>query len=478
MRKASQPNCRPHRAGVATMLVQWHNPTANKRRDRSIVTTSPTAPPASSGSTSSSIPKSIIEDLREHGLLAQCSDEEGLAEHLQGEMRTLYCGFDPTADSLHIGNLVPLLALRRFQLAGHRPLVLVGGATGMIGDPSGKSAERNLNDAHVVVEWTERIREQVRRFFDFEGPNGALVVNNYDWASKLTLVDFLRDIGKHFSVNAMVQRDTVKNRLQREGEGISYTEFSYMVVQAMDFMVLARDHGCTLQIGGSDQWGNIVSGVDLVRRTQGKTAYAATFPLVTKADGTKFGKTAGGAVWLDPAKTSPYSFYQFWVNTADADVIGFLRTFTFLGPAAIDDLAQSMAQEPQARAAQTALAREVTTLVHGEAAVAGAQRISQALFAGDLAVLTEQDMAQLELDGMDGTRIPAAGAGMLDVMSQAGLAASNGAARKLIKGGGVKLNGVAISDHEAQIEPAQALFGRYHLLRRGKKTWHLLIHDQ
>lgn len=428
--------------------------------------------------TARSAPISIIEDLRTHGLLAQCSDEEGLAEHLQGEMRTLYCGFDPTADSLHIGNLVPLLALRRFQLAGHRPLVLVGGATGMIGDPSGKSAERNLNDASVVVEWTDRIRSQVSQFFDFEGPNAAVVVNNYDWASQLTLVDYLRDIGKHFSVNAMVQRETVKNRLNRDGDGISYTEFSYMVVQAMDFMVLARDHGCTLQIGGSDQWGNIVSGVDLVRRTLRKTAYAATFPLVTKADGTKFGKTAGGAVWLDPEKTSPYSFYQFWMNTADDDAIAFLRTFTFLESAEIADLAQSLAEEPQARAAQTALAREVTALVHGETAVLGAQRISQALFAGDLTVLTADDLAQLELDGMDSTHIAIKGGGLLDAMTSAGLAASNGAARKLIKGGGVKLNGVPISDHEAQILPADALFSRYHLLRRGKKTWHLLIHAE
>jgi len=391
-------------------------------------------------------------------------------------MRTLYCGFDPTADSLHIGNLVPLLALRRFQLAGHKPLVLVGGATGMIGDPSGKSAERNLNDAALVKEWTERIRQQVQRFFDFEGPNAAVVVNNYDWASELTLVDYLRDIGKHFSVNAMVQRETVKNRLEREGDGISYTEFSYMVVQAMDFMVLARDHGCTLQIGGSDQWGNIVSGVDLVRRTQGKTAYAATFPLVTKADGTKFGKTAGGAVWLDAAKTSPYSFYQFWLNTADADVIGFLRTFTFLAAERIDALARSLAEEPQAREAQQALASEITSLVHGDPAVEGARRISQALFAGELVALTKEDLAQLEQDGMDATYIEAAGCGLLAAMADAGLAASKGAARKLIKGGGVRLNGVSVADHEAEIDATQALFGKYHLLRRGKKTWHLLVH--
>jgi len=419
---------------------------------------------------------SLIGDLRQHGLLAQCSDEQGLDDHLGGAMRTLYCGFDPTADSLHIGNLVPLLALRRFQLAGHRPLVLVGGATGMIGDPSGKSAERNLNDAAVVKDWTNSIRQQVARFFDFDGPNAAVVVNNYDWASELTLVDYLRDIGKHFSVNAMVQRDTVKNRLEREGDGISYTEFSYMVVQAMDFMVLARDHECTLQIGGSDQWGNIVSGVDLARRALGKTVFAATFPLVTKADGTKFGKTAGGAVWLDAAKTSPYSFYQFWLNTADADVIGFLRTFTFLDAGQIAALALSLEQEPQARAAQQALASEVTGLVHGAQAVEGAQRISQALFAGELLALTAEDLAQLELDGMDSTYIEGADCGLLDAMAEAGLAASKGAARKLIKGGGVRLNGVSVADHEAEIVAAEALHGKYHLLRRGKKTWHLLVH--
>ena len=420
--------------------------------------------------------QNLILNLREHGLLAQCSDEAGLDDHLSEQMRTLYCGFDPTADSLHIGNLVPLLALRRFQLAGHRPLVLVGGATGMIGDPSGKSAERNLNDAAVVQEWTGRIRAQVERFFDFEGPNAAVVVNNYDWASQLTLIDYLRDIGKHFSVNAMVSRDTVKNRLEREGDGISYTEFSYMVVQAMDFMVLARDHGCTLQIGGSDQWGNIVSGVDLVRRSLGKTAYAATFPLVTKADGTKFGKTAGGAVWLDAQKTSPYSFYQFWLNTADADAVSFLRTFTFLPGREIDQLAQSLSDEPQARAAQQALAREVTGLVHGAEAVEGAQRISRALFAGELEALEETDLKQLEQDGMDSTYIEASGAGLLDAMAEAGLAASKGAARKLVQGGGVRLNGIAVADHETRVVSEAALHGKYHLLRRGKKTWHLLVH--
>lgn len=419
----------------------------------------------------------LLAGMRERGLLAQCSDEDALLEHLAMGARTLYCGFDPTADSLHIGNLVPLLALRRFQLAGHRPIILVGGATGMIGDPSGKSAERNLTSAEVVAEWTQRIRAQVSRFFDFEGPNGAIVVNNFDWTVELNVIDFLRDVGKHFSVNAMMARESVKNRLNRDGEGISYTEFSYVVLQAMDFAQLAQDYDCTLQIGGSDQWGNIVSGVDLVRRRLGRQAYAATFPLVTKADGTKFGKTAGGAIWLDSAKTSPYSFYQFWLNTADADVIAFLHQFTFLDEAEIDALEGSLSANPQDRAAQNALACSITALVHGEAALEGAQRITQALFQGSISELTEEDLAQLALDGMDSSVIEQTEPRLLDLLIASGLAGSNGAARKLVAGGGVMLNGERQEAVDAGAPWGSALFGRYHLLRRGKKTWHLLVRD-
>ena len=263
----------------------------------------------------------VLDDLEQRGLIAQVSDADGLREHLASGSRTLYCGFDPTADSLHIGNLVPLLTLRRFQLAGHRPVLLLGGATGLIGDPSGRDDERSLNSQEVVGSWLGRIHDQVDRFLDFEGEGGAKIVNNLDWTAGLDVISFLRDIGKHFSVNAMVQRDSVRSRLERDGEGISYTEFSYMLLQSMDYLQLAERMDCTLQIGGSDQWGNIVSGVDLIRRRLGRTAFALTLPLVTRADGAKFGKTAAGAVWLDAAKTSPYRFYQFWLNTPDADVI-------------------------------------------------------------------------------------------------------------------------------------------------------------
>ncbi len=273
----------------------------------------------------------LIDDLKQRGLFAQASDEEGLARHLANGSRTLYCGFDPTAESLQIGNLVPLLTLRRFQAQGHRPILLLGGATGLIGDPSGRGDERNLNDSVVVETWVERIRAQVEPFLDFSGNAAAVMVNNLDWTKDLDVISFLRDVGKHFSVNAMIQRESVKSRLDRKGEGISYTEFSYMLLQANDYLELAKRHGCTVQIGGSDQWGNIVSGMDLVRRALGTSAYALTVPLITKADGTKFGKTAAGAVWLDPAHTSPYSFYQFWFNCADADVVKYLKVFTFLG---------------------------------------------------------------------------------------------------------------------------------------------------
>ena len=416
----------------------------------------------------------LLADMRARGLLAQCSDEDALLDHLQTGARTLYCGFDPTADSLHIGNLVPLLALRRFQLAGHRPIILVGGATGMIGDPSGKSAERNLTSAAVVAEWTNRIRQQVSKFFDFDGERAAIVVNNFDWTERLNVIDYLRDVGKHFSVNAMMARESVKNRLDRDGEGISYTEFSYMILQSMDFVELAREFDCTLQVGGSDQWGNIVSGVDLVRRRLGSQAYAATFPLVTKADGTKFGKTAGGAIWLDAEKTSPYAFYQFWLNTADADVVPFLYQFTFLRDTDIAELAAAMEQRPQERAAQTALAVAVTGLVHGDDACTAAQRISRALFQGELGSLTQADLEQLALDGMDSTVLAEPNPSVLDLLTASGLASSNGAGRKLVAGGGVTLNGVAQTDPAAAAPWSAGLAGGYHLLRRGKKVWHLL----
>ena len=389
--------------------------------------------------------------------------------------RTLYCGFDPTADSLHIGHLIPLLCLRRFQLAGHRPICLVGGATGLIGDPSFRDDERSLNDVDVVADWVDRIRAQATPFLDFDGPTGAIVENNLEWTRKLDVITYLRDIGKHFSVNAMIQRDSVRERLEREGQGITYTEFSYMLLQAMDYLELARRHGCSLQIGGNDQWGNIVSGMDLVRRHLQQDAYALTLPLITKADGTKFGKTAGGAVWLDPARTSPYSFYQFWMNSADADVIPWLKAFTFLELPAIDDLAERLAAAPERREAQGALADELTRLVHGADALGSAQRITQALFGGGLEALTDSDLEQLALDGMGVTEVSAPSVGLLTALTEGGLAASNGQARKLVTGGGVRVNGAVADQAAAELDFSDALYGRFYLLRRGKKNWHMLV---
>ncbi|HEY5679220.1 MAG TPA: tyrosine--tRNA ligase [Pseudomonadales bacterium] len=416
----------------------------------------------------------LIEELNERELIAQVSDMEALRQHLETGSRTLYCGFDPTADSLHIGNLVPLLTLRRFQLGGHRPILLLGGATGLIGDPSGRSDERNLNSGEVVAGWVERIRRQVEGFVDFSGGNGAVIVNNLDWTADLPVIAFLRDVGKHFSVNTMIQRESVKSRLDRDEAGISYTEFSYMLLQAMDYLELAERYGCSLQIGGSDQWGNIVSGMDLVRRKLKKEAFALTLPLVTKADGTKFGKTAAGAVWIDPDRTSPYSFYQFWLNTADADVVRFLQVFTFLPLERIAQLAEAAREAPERREAQQALAEEVTSLVHGDSSLESARRISRCLFQGDIRGLTEADLNQLQQDGIQCTVTKEERPGLLAVLADAGLAPSRSAARKLLQGGGVSVNGVVQEHPEAELDWGQALFGRYFLVRRGKKNWHLL----
>ena len=416
----------------------------------------------------------VVKDLRERGLIAQVSDEQGLERHLSEASRTLYCGFDPTADSLHIGNLAPLLLLRRFQLRGHRPILLLGGATGLIGDPSFRSDERPLSDRDLVAGRVERFRRQAAPFLEFEGGAAAIVANNLDWTRELNVIDFLRGLGKHFSVNAMIQRDSVKSRLDRAGAGISYTEFSYMLLQANDYLELARRHGCSLQVGGSDQWGNIVSGVDLVRRRLGREAFALTMPLITRADGAKFGKTAAGAIWLDPARTSPYSFYQFWLNTADADAVRYLKTFTFLSLAEIESLKAGLREAPQLRAAQTRLAEQVTELVHGPAALESAQRISRCLFGGDLEALQAGDLEQLRLDGMACTELGAGEAGLLAALADSGLTPSRGAARKLIESGGLSINGQVQRDPGRVLDFSDALHGRYYLLRRGKKTWHLL----
>ena len=417
--------------------------------------------------------ENLIEEFSWRGLIAQVSNEERLVGHL-GQPRSVYCGFDPTAESLHIGSLVPLLALKRFQLAGHRPVLLLGGATGLVGDPSGRDDERSLNQSETVGQWVESLRAQVSRFLDFDGPAGAIVCNNLDWTQELDVISFLRDIGKHFSVNAMVQRESVKARLEREGQGISYTEFSYMLLQAMDFLELARREDCLVQIGGSDQWGNIVSGIDLIRRHMGKEAYALTMPLVTKADGSKFGKTAAGAVWLDSSKTSPYSFYQFWFNSADADVEKFLKLFTFMSQQQIHDLVEQSAKAPEKRIAQRELARQVTSMVHGDDAVDSAERISDSLFGGDEANLQRVDFLQLQQDGIDSALVEQ-GSGLLNAMVAAGAAKSTGEARKLVQGKGVRLNGQVVDDPKRTLNFGEAYFDSFYLLRKGKKQHYLLV---
>jgi tyrosyl-tRNA synthetase len=421
-----------------------------------------------------SITQDFIKQLQERGLVTQYSAEE-LVEHLNSGCRTLYCGFDPTADSLHIGSLVPLLALKRFQQAGHRPIALAGGATGMIGDPSFKAKERKLNSAEVTRAWTESIKAQMSRFIDFDcGENSALVVNNLDWTAGLDILSFLRDYGKHFSVNAMIQKDSVRQRIEREGEGISFAEFTYPILQSLDFAVLNRDYGCTLQIGGSDQWGNITSGIDLTRRLNQKQVFGLTLPLVTKADGSKFGKTEDGTIWLDPARTSHYAFYQFWINTADADVYKFLRYFTFIDVAEIDAIEAADKASGGKPQAQEILAREVTRLVHGEEGLAAAVRISEALFSGDLSALTESDCEQLKLDGLPSTALAAPGLGIVEALVTSGLAQSNKMAREFIANGAVALNGVRVAEQTLTLEAGAAMHGKYYLLRRGKKLFHLL----
>ena len=421
--------------------------------------------------------ESVLPQWRERGLVAQVSDELGLEAHLRTGRRTVYCGFDPTADSLHVGNLVPLLGLRRLQVAGHRPILLIGGATGLIGDPGGKSEERALHEAETVARWAASLRQQASGFLDFSGDAAAVVVNNLDWTDGLSVIRFLRDVGKHFSVNAMVRRDAVRSRLEREGGGISYTEFSYMVLQAMDFLELARSYECSVQIGGSDQWGNIVGGVELIRRVLGREAFALTTPLVTKADGKKFGKSESGTVWLDPALTSPFAFYQFWINASDEDVPAWLRSFTFLDIREVDAAVAEAVEQPGRRSAQRLLARETTRLVHGEAGVDAAERITEALFSGEVRGLGPEHLRQLRLDGVDCTEVPV-GTPLTSVIADGGLAPSRSAARRLIASGGVSVNGVPAQDVEHALGIDTALHGCFHLIRRGRKAWHLAVHPE
>lgn len=429
----------------------------------------------------------LLEDLQQRALIAQTTDMDALSALLDEKKITLYCGFDPTADSLHIGHLLPVLMLRRFQLAGHRPIALVGGATGMIGDPSFKASERSLNSAETVAGWVAKIREQLTPFLQFEGENAAQMANNADWFADMNCLDFLRDIGKHFSVNAMMNKESVKQRLERDDVGISFTEFAYSLLQSYDFAQLNQRHDCALQIGGSDQWGNITAGIDLTRRLNKATVYGLTLPLVTKSDGTKFGKTEGGAVWLSAAKTSPYQFYQFWLKVADEDVYKFLKYFTFLSVAEIDAIEAKDRASGVKPEAQRILAEEMTRLIHGAEALAAAQRISESLFAEDQSALTEADFAQLALDGLPVFSVSGT-VNVTEALVLSGLAKSNKEARGFVSSGAVLLNGTPASvnnpghapekpDDAYLLTEAHQRFGRYTILRRGKRNHALLVWD-
>lgn len=412
----------------------------------------------------------ILDELDWRGLIAQSTDRDALTAATTDGPLTLYAGFDPTAPSLHAGHLVPLLTLRRFQQAGHRPIVLAGGATGLIGDPR-DSAERTLNTADTVAEWSERIRGQLERFVEFdESPSGAIVENNLSWTGELSAIEFLRDLGKHFSVNVMLDRDTIRRRL--EGDGISYTEFSYMLLQANDFVELHKRHGCALQIGGSDQWGNIIAGVRLVRQKLGASVHALTVPLVTSADGKKFGKsTGGGNLWLDPGMTSPYAWYQYFVNTADADVVRYLRWFTFLGADELAELESATAERPHERAGQKRLARELTTLVHGQAATDAVEYASQALFGrGELAELDEPTLAAALTETQVAELAPGGPDAITDLLVAAGLSKSKGEAKRTVAEGGVYVNNVRIESDEWTPPASEFLYGRWLVLRRGKRN--------
>lgn len=412
----------------------------------------------------------IIPDLQFRGLIYQATDLDGLAARLAVGPLTLYNGFDPTAASLTVGNLVPILLLRRFQLAGHKVIALAGGGTGLIGDPSGKAEERQLNADDVVAAWTEQVKAQLSRFLEFDGPNPAIAVNNYDWLSQLAAIDFMRDIGKHFPVSYMLAKDSVASRLEA---GISYTEFSYMVLQAYDFLVLNREYGCELQTGGSDQWGNITAGTDLIRRRAGNRAFGLTCPLVTKADGTKFGKTEAGTVWLDAAKTSVYQFYQFWINAEDLKVVDYLKAYTFLEQDEILQLAETVRDQPERREAQRTLAAQVTTLVHGADAAHRAERISHALFYGAFQDLSEDEI----LEGFGDVPTHAMGReelGLIDLLVAAGVSSSKRQARQDVQNGSIYINGERCTDLARSMRRPEGLHGKYWIVRRGKKKYTLV----
>ncbi len=412
----------------------------------------------------------LLDDLEWRGLIAQTTDREALRKELTNGSTAFYIGFDPTAPSLHLGNLVVLLVMRRFQIAGHKPLPLVGGATGLVGDPSGKNEERSLNSVEVVAQWVGRIRNQLSKFLDFEnGTNAAVMTNNLDWTQPLSALDFLRDVGKHFSVNQMLSKDSVAARL--ESGGISYTEFSYQVLQALDFLELYRRFDCKMQLGGSDQWGNIVAGLDLIRKVEGGSAHCLTIPLLMKSDGTKFGKTASGSVWLDPEMTSPYAFYQFWLNSEDADIPRYLKVFSFKSHEEIESLIGLHASNPGLRAAHRALAQEMTTLVHGHQECDAAEKASKALFGqGELSDLDERTLgsalSQLPRTTIvSGEPFPT----WVDLLTATGVVESKSAARRIVREGGAYLNNVKIVGEDFAPAAGDLLFGRFLLLRKGKR---------
>lgn len=411
----------------------------------------------------------ILEDLKWRGAINQATDEEGLRELLNEKKISLYCGTDPTGDSLHIGHLIPFIMLKRFELAGHHPYILVGGGTGSIGDPSGRKTERQLQTMDQVEHNVQALTNQVTRLFG--GSGHISFVNNYDWLSKLDLLGFLRDYGKEFNVNTMIRKDVVASRLEN---GISFTEFTYQILQSVDFLTLYRDHDVQLQIGGSDQWGNITAGIDLIHKEEGQDAkaFGLTIPLMLKSDGTKFGKTAGGAVWLDPEKTSPYEFYQFWLNQDDRDVVKYLKYFTFLSHDEIDSLAEKVQTEPEKREAQRALAREVTTFVHGEDAMKEAEKISEILFSGDIKELTADEVEQV-FGKMPSVEVSREKQNLVIWLVDNGIEPSRRQAREDVKNGAIRVNGERIQDLDFELDPTADFDGKYVVVRRGKKKYFL-----
>jgi tyrosyl-tRNA synthetase len=418
----------------------------------------------------------LLKDLQWRGIIYQQTDEEGLKETLENEKISLYCGMDPTGDSMHIGHLLPFLTLRRFQNHGHRPIVLVGGATGLIGDPKA-TEERTLQTVEQVQHNVNRLTEQLKTIFDFEGENGAVMVNNYDWTKSLDIITFLRDYGKHIGINYMLAKDTIATRLET---GISFTEFTYTILQGMDFKHLYENHQCKLQIGGSDQWGNITTGLELIRKMlpEGSKGYGMTIPLVTKSDGTKFGKTESGAVWLDAEKTTPYEFYQFWINSADADVVKYLKFFTFLSRDQIEVLEVSVQDEPHLRKAQKALAEEMTRLIHGEAALEQAQKITDALFSGDVTKLTADEIKQGFKDVPTYEHTSGEEIGIVDLLVAAGISPSKRQAREDVTNGAVSLNGEKVTDTDYIVGENDRIEGQFTIVRRGKKKYHLVKYGQ